>query len=183
MEILIEETPNPKALKFIVDTPVKAEGKATFKTGEMVELPLVRDLLNIKDVTQVHLNDNVISVSQTGDADWEVLLPSIESVIKTRMPVHNPNFETQSNKKKSRDHLSPEVQQIEEILDRTIRPGLIADGGDLEIISYENDLLIINFQGACGGCPSSTMGTLFAIEGILQQEFNPNVQVRPTTAA
>jgi Fe-S cluster biogenesis protein NfuA len=179
MEILIEETPNPKALKFICDQAVKTEGKATFKKEDVTDLPLARDLLNIPEVTQVHLYDNVISVSQTGEADWGTLLQAIESVIRTRMPVHDPGFEPQAQSKKPKENLSPEMLQIEEILNRTVRPGLMADGGDIELVSYENDVLVVNFQGACGGCPSSTMGTLYAIEGILQQEFNPNLQVRP----
>ncbi len=182
MEIMIEETPNPKALKFIVEKPVKSEGKATFKKEDQTEIPLVRDLLNIPEVTQVHLYENVISVSQSGEVDWLTLTPSIESVIQTRMPVHDSAFELGSKKLKSRENLPPDIQKIEEILDRTVRPGLMADGGDLEVVSYENDVLVINFQGACGGCPSSTMGTLYAIEGILQQEFNPNLQVRPSVS-
>lgn len=182
MEILIEETPNPKALKFILNQAVKTEGKATFKKDEEVDLPLVRDLLNIPEIVQVHLYENVISVSQNGDAEWSALLPTVEAVIKSRIPIHNPAFELQTHKKKLRENTSPEVIQIEEILDRTIRPGLNADGGDIEVLNYEADVLTINFQGACGGCPSSTMGTLYAIEGILQQEFNPNIQVRPSVA-
>ncbi len=182
MEILIEETPNPKALKFILDCPVKSEGKASFKKDEQVDLPLVRDLLELPEVTQVHLYENVISVSQSGETEWSQLLPSVEAVIQSRMPVHNAGFEVQAHKKTNRESLSPDLQKIEEILDRTVRPGLMADGGDLEVMSYENDLLTINFQGACGSCPSSTMGTLYAIEGILQQEFNPNLQVRPSVA-
>ena len=36
------------------------------------------------------------------------------------------------------------------------------------------------YQGACGGCPSAMMGTLDAIEGILQNELkNPELRVRP----
>lgn len=182
MEIMIEETPNPKALKFIVDRPVKSEGKATFKKEDGAELPLVRDLLNIPEVTQVHLYENVISVSQSGEVDWLTLAPTVESVIKTRMPVHDAAFAPEGKKQKPRESLSPEIQKIEEILDRTVRPGLMADGGDLEVVSYESDVLVINFQGACGSCPSSTMGTLYAIEGILQQEFNPNLQVRPSVS-
>ena len=67
--------------------------------------------------------------------------------------------------------------QIEEILDRRIRPGLQGDGGDLACVSYENNVLIIKYQGACGTCPSSTTGTLEAIRSILQDEFDPQIEV------
>ena len=55
-----------------------------------------------------------------------------------------------------------------------------ADGGDVEIISFENDELRIMYQGACGGCPSAMMGTLDAIQNILRHELdNQNIIVIP----
>ena len=71
------------------------------------------------------------------------------------------------------------VEQIEEILDRTIRPGLQGDGGDLAVIKFEENKLYVHYEGACGTCPSATSGTLMAIEGILRDEFNPQIEVIP----
>ena len=96
------------------------------------------------------------------------------------MPVHNPDFGVIDSKKAKRSDLSPDIQKIEEILDRTIRPGLQGDGGDIEVVKYEENKLYVSYQGACGTCPSSTSGTLMAIEGILKDEFNANIEVIPT---
>jgi Fe-S cluster biogenesis protein NfuA len=41
----------------------------------------------------------------------------------------------------------------------------------------DGNILTIRYQGACGGCPSSMMGTLQAIESILRTEFNPYLEV------
>ena len=101
------------------------------------------------------------------------------AVIQTRMAIHNPNQTVHDEKKIARANLSPELQQIEEILDRTIRPGLQGDGGDIDVIKYEENKVYVLYQGACGTCPSSTTGTLMAIEGILKDEFNPDVEVIP----
>ena len=71
-------------------------------------------------------------------------------------------------------------RKAEEVLDRTIRPGLQADGGDLEILSFKGNKVEIAYQGACGGCPSSYMGTLDAIENILRYELqNEKIEVYP----
>ena len=67
--------------------------------------------------------------------------------------------------------------QIEEILDRRIRPGLQGDGGDLKVLSYNDNVLLVQYQGACGTCPSSTTGTLEAIRAILQDEYDPEIEV------
>jgi Fe-S cluster biogenesis protein NfuA len=78
-----------------------------------------------------------------------------------------------------RANLPPEVQRIEEILDETVRPGLQGDGGDLDVVKYEDNKLYVFYQGACGTCPSATSGTLMAIEGILRDQFNPTIEVIP----
>ncbi|MEQ1878192.1 MAG: NifU family protein [Bdellovibrionia bacterium] len=181
LAIEIERTPNPKALKFIINQMVKIGGKLTLKTAdEAQELPLARDLFAIAHVNQVHLFDNVITVSHDGEGEWDTIVPGVEAVINSRMAVHDPNWEPKSTVKvKDRSQLSPEIQKIEEILDRTIRPGLQGDGGDIEVLELKDNIITVSFQGACGGCPSSTMGTLNAIEGILQQEFHPSVRVIP----
>ena len=72
----------------------------------------------------------------------------------------------------------PDLQKIESILDQMIRSGLQADGGDIQVISYEDNTLTVRYEGACGSCPSAMTGTLYAIECILQEHF-PDIQVIP----
>lgn len=178
--INIQDTPNPNAWKFVLDRPVLLEGKATFSTSEEAEgNRLAQDLLAVDSVKQVHFFQNVITITARFDADPDAVQQSAVAIIQTRMPVHNPSFGIQDSKKARREHLPPEVQKIEEILDRTIRPGLQGDGGDIDVVKYEDNKLWVLYQGACGTCPSSTAGTLMAIEGILRDEFNPTIEVIP----
>lgn len=124
---------------------------------------------------QVHLFQNTITVTHGGELSDSELNDAVESVIRTRMTVHNPDFELASSEKvvgTAKTHDDPVLVEIEAILDRTVRPGLQADGGDIEVVEFANDELQILYQGACGGCPSSMMGTLDAIQGILRQELN-----------
>ena len=175
-------TPNPFALKFVVNASFKNEGKATFNLPEEApDLPLVRDLFSIEGVKQVHLFQNTLTVTHSGELDNEDLDAHVHSVITTRFPLHNPAFGPAAPTAKVRTHSDDPIrEQIEEILDRTIRPGLQADGGDVEVHSFIGDELRIVYQGACGGCPSAMMGTLDAIQGILQNELdNPNITVTP----
>ena len=75
--------------------------------------------------------------------------------------------------------MTPQLLQINAILDQTIRPALQMDGGDLQILEYDdNKVLRIYYQGACGSCPSSTAGTLKAIENLLKDEFDPGITVQ-----
>jgi len=71
----------------------------------------------------------------------------------------------------------PRLLRINEILDDKVRPALAGDGGYLEILELKNHTLKIRYQGACGSCPSSLTGTLMAIEGMLKQEVDPDLEV------
>lgn len=70
-----------------------------------------------------------------------------------------------------------ELQKIEVIVDKEIRPILQMHGGDLQLIDFKDNTLIIRYQGACGGCPGAAMGTRHMIETILREAYHPNVKV------
>lgn len=168
-------TPNPFALKFVINAPFKEEGKATFNSpAECADMPLIGDLFSIEGVRQVHLFQNTLTVTHSGELDNDSLDDQVTAVIRTRFPTHNAKFGEAA--KPMRPHAEgvadPMLREIEEILDRTIRPGLQADGGDIEVLGLEGNELRILYQGACGGCPSAMMGTLDAIQGILRNELN-----------
>jgi Fe-S cluster biogenesis protein NfuA len=71
----------------------------------------------------------------------------------------------------------PRLMKINDILDEKVRPALMGDGGYLEILGLKENTLSIRYQGACGSCPSSLTGTLMAIEGMLRQEVDPDLEV------
>jgi Fe-S cluster biogenesis protein NfuA len=178
--IRIQETPNPNAWKFVLDRPVLLEGKATYTSEtEAAGNRLAMELLRLNGVKQVHFFQNVITLTLSLEAETEEVHSNAIAVIQTRMPTHDPKFGIIESIKELRKNLSPELQKIEEILDRTIRPGLQGDGGDIEVLEYKDNKLTIHYQGACGTCPSSTQGTLSAIEGILRDEFHPEIEVFP----
>ena len=178
LEITVQPTPNPNGLKFIANTSVKAEGKVSFREPAHCEdIPLAQELFNLRGVDQIHFFDQVITITKFSFEPWDSLEPKVIDTVKSFLPTHDINFKSQQEKKVNRDHLSPELQQIEEILDRRIRPGLQGDGGDLSCEEFNDNTLIIRYQGACGTCPSSTMGTLEAIRGILQDEYDPDIEV------
>lgn len=170
-------TPNPYAFKFIVNQAIKNEGKATFHSAaECGHIPLAESLFHIPGIKQVYFFKNTITITHDGELEEDELIDQVTSVIRTRVPIHDANFifgEEVQNKRVDiqRAPRTPEIDQIEEILDRTIRPGLQADGGDIDVISLEENVLKVLYQGACGGCPSAMMGTLDAIQGILRQEL------------
>ncbi len=177
-KLMIQSTPNPNALKFVVNVPLKSEGKATYKSAaECGNNPMAKALFTVPNVHEVYFFDNYVTVTQDGNVDWDVIEDQIKNLILEHVPTHDPNFKVAEVEKKTIVSDDPDISKINEILDRTIRPALQMDGGDLQVVSYDGSLILVSYQGACGSCPSSTMGTLKAVENILQNEFNPAVTV------
>lgn len=59
--------------------------------------------------------------------------------------------------------------RIETVLDQHVRPGLLADGGDVELVGVdEDDIVQVRMQGTCAGCPSSTMTLIMGIEATVK---------------
>jgi Fe-S cluster biogenesis protein NfuA len=186
-DILIraQDTPNPNAIKFIINYALKAKGNATFTSKEQCAgLPLAASMFDVPGVEQIYFFQNTLTVTHNDELPAEVIKEHVKSIIKTRLSVHDPDFESldeqKAKQKPDRSALPPELREVEEILDRTIRPGLQSDGGDIEVVEFKNNELKIMYQGACGGCPSSMMGTLDAIQGILRNELkNDEIVVSP----
>jgi Fe-S cluster biogenesis protein NfuA len=182
VKLMIQSTPNPNALKFVLNVPVKTEGNFTYKSAdECAHNPLARDIFGADpSVKEVYFFDNYITVTQKGSGDWDLLEESIKKIILEKIKNHDPNFKTEkpaSDMTPKAVNRTPEMDQIDAILDQTVRPALQMDGGDIQIIGYEANKVKVFYQGACGSCPSAAMGTLQAIENILKNEFNPEISV------
>lgn len=178
IDIDIEPTPNPNALKFILNIPVKNNGSSTYRTpSECAENKLALELFKIRGIDQLHFFENVISVTKFSYEDWDSVEKNVNAVLKELGPTHNAEYSDPNPQEERRKNLPPELLKIEEILDRTIRPGLQGDGGDIEVLTYKENILMVKYQGACGTCPSSTTGTLEAIRAILRDEYNPEIEV------
>ena len=176
----IEETPNPNAVKFILREPVSF-GARQYGTAELAEDdPLAKSLFDVGHVVSVFYMDKMITVEKDDEGDWDELLPELAVPIRAAegigsaataaaAAVGGPIAAVTSD--------DPRLLKINEILDEKVRPALMGDGGYLEIIGLSDHTLSIRYQGACGSCPSSLTGTLMAIEGMLKQEVDPELEV------
>lgn len=183
VQLLIQGTPNPNALKFVLNVPVKSTGNVTYKSkGECGLNPLAGNIFDVHPaVAEVYFFDNYITVTQDGSADWDDLEEDIRKVILDNAARHDPDFQVDAPQESAPVFASnddPDVARINAILDETVRPALQMDGGDIQIVEYKDGILKVFYQGACGSCPSASMGTMMAIENLLRDQFNPDVTVQ-----
>lgn len=176
-EITVQPTPNPNALKFVLSVVVKSKDSAVYKRGAAAGTnTIARELLVLPHVTEVYFASCFITVTQDGAGDWNALESSVKGIIAANIASHDPDFIMNAEPKPV---FSPggDLDRINQILDGTIRPALQRDGGDLEVLGLEGKVLTISYQGACGCCPHAAMGTLYAIQNILQDQYDPGIIV------
>jgi NFU1 iron-sulfur cluster scaffold homolog, mitochondrial len=176
----IEETPNPNAVKFILREPVSNGVAQSFGSANQAENDvLAKSLFDVGHVVSVFYMDRMITVEKDDEGDWDDLLPALAVPIRAAQAVASSNGVGAAvggaiGVATSDD---PRLHRINEILDEKVRPALMGDGGYLEILGLKENTLSIRYQGACGSCPSSLTGTLMAIEGMLKQEIDPDLEV------
>lgn len=184
-----DPTPNPDALKFVLDGQLVPAGSRSFRDRLLCEDPIAKALFEIEEVVSVFFVSNVATVTKDPFGDWSVVAPRIAQVLEgaeapvapapVRAPVspvaaegefqHDETFFERSYEEK--------MAAVNAVFDESVRPGLASDGGGLMLVEIVEKIVRIEYQGACGSCPSSTSGTLFFIEGVLQSRVHPDLIV------
>jgi len=181
----IQETPNPNAVKFILKEPVSAGTSHSFKSAEAADGDdFARSLFLVGDVVSVFYMDKMVTVEKTDETEWDEILPALAVPIRAAEPVTKERSAAAAVGGAIAAAVNgsdnPKLREIDALLDERIRPYLAGDGGWLEIISFEGNTLRIRYEGACGSCPSSLTGTLAAIENLIKEEIDPEIEVIAT---
>ena len=185
----IEFTPNPNARKFILREPLSYGVTRSYENAEQAAGDaLAKALFAIAHVTNVFYVDHWITVTQDGKAHWPELLRELAVPIRDAPSAQQQSAELIGGSSDEPDgvaafdesKLSPadreKLEAIQQLLDERVRPYLQGDGGDLYVLGFEDNVLKVHYQGACGSCPSSISGTLAGIEGLVQ-EIDPQIEV------
>ncbi len=171
----VDLTPNPQALKFILNEKLLQRETRNFQSkDEAVNDPLAKGIFEIPGVVSVFYMDKFITIEKEPKANWGQIQRPLVEFIKNFDKVLIPQEKEIGVSKEEETAL---LKKINEILDQRVRPALAGDGGGLQVTGMEGLTLKIRYQGACGSCPSSIRGTLVAIENLLKREVNPAIEV------
>ncbi len=172
VEIRLEFTPNPNALKYVVDDhTLMPRGTASFASKEAAESsPLAKRLMEIPGMASCMIGTNFVSVTKNVDGDWEVLDTRTRDALKAHIASGEPAVNPLSLEKpvKSAGGSGAGATDLEkrivDLLDREIRPAVAMDGGDIVFERFEDGIVYVYMQGSCSGCPSSTATLKMGIE-------------------
>ncbi len=188
--VKIELTPNPRSVKFILDQTVVESGSKTIQEGGFLEADaFAYNMFALDIVDMVYLRENFVSVTLTSADLWVVFKDKIKNIIEADLGKYAEGDDEVSASilddfdMEKYPQLSDEEKVIivEAVLDSSVRPALANDGGGLEVIEVEGPIVRIRYQGACGGCPSATGGTLRVIENHLRAQLDPAIKVHTYT--
>lgn len=185
IEVYAEVTPNPSAMKFGTNKSLTATD-VEYKNIEEASKssPLAQALFGFSFVKGVFISENYISITKFDVVEWNDVYAEVRNFISTYLQDNKtiikelPNTESITKKEKEEattDDLDGTPGKIIAILDEYIRPAVASDGGNIAFKSYDEESKVVSviLQGACSGCPSSTITLKNGIETMLK-EMLPN---------
>jgi Fe-S cluster biogenesis protein NfuA len=197
--VYAESTPNPSVLKFVANKPL-ATGVFEFKSiDDTADAPLAKDLFGFPFVKEVFISANYVSIAKYNIAEWNEisleLREFIRSYIESGKPILNDailvnqkdsesetsdgstNETPQISSSGSRAPITDIEKEIVSILDEYIKPAVASDGGNIAFDSFDESTKTVRviLQGACSGCPSSTITLKNGIETMMKEMLQGKV--------
>ncbi|ADR22947.1 hypothetical protein MATR_32040 [Marivirga tractuosa] len=181
--IYMEANPNPNSLKFATNQMLVPEGDSfDFPSIEdTAQAPLAEILFKKEYVDRVFYMSNFITVTKKPEYEWVEIQNDVKDTIKEFLESGKRVIELQAKDLFEETNTSENAEleeQIKNILDEYIKPAVEQDGGAISFHSYEKDTQRVNLllQGACSGCPSSTITLKAGIENLLKRMLPNDVK-------
>ena len=175
--VYAESTPNPNVMKFVLNKQLFKEVYEFKNVDDTKNAPIAQSLFNFPFVKEVFLDFNFISITLNSKYDWNENVMEIREFIRSYIQDGNNIIDENSIKNipskldLNIEKLDDISKQIIEIIEKHVKPAVASDGGNIVFESYEKDTKNVNviLQGACSGCPSSTVTLKNGIENMLKQ--------------
>ena len=175
--VYAESTPNPNVMKFVVNKKI-VKGDYEFKNvDETTNAPIAKSLFGFSFIKEVFLDFNFISVTQNSDSNWEENVMDVREFIRSYIQDGNTLInedlfkQTQDNIELDLNNMDDVSKEIIDIIEKHVKPAVASDGGNIVFQSYDQETKNVNviLQGACSGCPSSTVTLKSGIENMLKE--------------
>lgn len=181
--VYAESTPNPSVMKFVSNKKLVENTYEFTSIDDAKNSPLASNLFHFPFVKSVFIDYNYVSITKFDVAEWNDISMELREFIKHHIEdgkkiITSPiakNIELNSNS--SNENLDDISREIVNLLDEYVKPAVASDGGNIVFHSYNPDTKIVKLilQGACSGCPSSTMTLKNGIENMLKQMLNGKI--------
>jgi len=177
ISIYTESTPNPSVLKFVSNKLIVEDSFEFNNIDEAQEMEFAKKLFEFPYIKSIYISKNFVSITKYDLKNWDEVTLELRNFIKNYLENNKIDFKTKKVEVKE-IHLDDTSKQIISILDEYIKPAVSSDGGNILFDSYdpEKKLVKVILQGACSGCPSSTVTLKNGIENMLKEMLSDKVQ-------
>jgi Fe-S cluster biogenesis protein NfuA len=171
--IQTENTPNPESLKFLPGKPVLESGTAEFRSFRDAQAsPLAKRLFQIEGVKSVFFAQDFITITKDPAVAWNIVKPHVFSHVMDFYAEGGKVLDdvgTGATDTVITDDDSEVVAMIKELIETRVRPSVQEDGGDIVFKSFneETGVVLLQLQGSCSGCPSSSITLKSGIENMM----------------
>jgi len=180
VEVYAESTPNPSVMKFVSNKLLTSQNIEVIHIEDAKEVPIAIDLFDFPFVKEVFISDNYISITKNSNVEWFEITTALRDFLKNYLSeakaIITENYTPKVHEKieiepVATENLDDISQEIVAILDEYIKPAVTSDGGNIMFQSYDTSSKTVSviLQGACSGCPSSTITLKNGIEATLKQ--------------
>ena len=176
ISIYTESTPNPSVLKFVSNQLI-VDGSFDFNNIDQAqEMEFAKKLFEFSYVKSIYISKNFVSITKYDLKNWDEVTLELRNFIKNYLEINEINFKRKEVETEEID-LDETSKKIISILDEYIKPAVSSDGGNILFDSYDKDkkLVKVILQGACSGCPSSTVTLKNGIENMLKEMLSDEV--------
>ncbi len=176
-----EQTPNPETLKFVLNRIIY-KGIADFKQADLAMhwSPFASALFEFPFVKGVYICNNFITVTKENSVDWNDIMLELKEFIKAYVAEnklvikegYQEYMEQQEKENSTMEYSEADaelVKRIKDLIETYVKPAVEMDGGNIEFKAYDQGTVYVIMQGACSGCPSSTVTLKAGIEGMLKR--------------
>ena len=182
--VYAESTPNPKVMKFVANRAIiQGDSVEYMNMDEAKNSPLAMKLFHFPFVREVFIAKNFVSLTKYDAMEWEDVVMEVREFIREYLAKGSvviqeiEEVQKKETSKESIETVAPINQQklgevetrIVDILDEFVKPAVESDGGNIRFMSYEEGVVSVLLQGACSGCPSSTVTLKQGIENLLKK--------------
>lgn len=185
--VYAESTPNPSAMKFVANKNLVSSMFEFSSTDEAKVSPFATALFNFSFVKSVFIDQNYISITKYDVADWNDITMELREFIRDYIEngkeivlanASETAKNTEDSKERDFETLDDISKEIVTILEEYVKPAVASDGGNIQFESYdaESKTVKVILQGACSGCPSSTITLKNGIENMLKKMLKGKVE-------
>ena len=177
ISIYTESTPNPAVLKFVSNKLIVENNIEFNNIEEAQRMDFAKKLFEFSYIKNIFLSKNFVSVTKYDVKSWDEIVLELRNFIKNYLENNEINQVIDTKESTSID-LDETSEKIISILDEYIKPAVSSDGGNILFDSYDpkKKLVKVVLQGACSGCPSSTITLKNGIENMLKEMLQDEVE-------